>query len=287
MPPATRRLAAPAAPHRRRDLIAAGGRVLAALALGVPLAQCARNPELGRSQLILIDDQELMLMADAAERDIRSRVGVLRDAGRQRRLEAMAARLAEARGAPKPRAGFRPELLDDPAVNAFVLPNGYSGYYDGMWRFTEGDENELSQVMGHEMGHLAGRHAAERVSQQLALTIGAAVVGTAAGMAVDRRYSPAIGAALGLGVALGGAAFSRLQELEADRLGLLYGARAAYDPEASQRFWRRMEARQRNAGGISLLATHPSYGDRRARLAELMAADPEIRRAIEAQRRTG
>jgi predicted Zn-dependent protease len=287
MPSADHDLPAPAYAHRRRTLIAAGGRVLAALALGVPLAQCEHNPELDRAQLILIDDDELMLMADAAERDIRGRVGVLRDAGRQRRLEAMAARLADARGAPQPKRGFRPELLDDRSVNAFVLPNGYSGYYDGMWRFTEGDEDELSLVMGHEMGHLAGRHAQERVSQQLALTIGAVVVGAAAGMAVDRRYSPAIGAALGLGVALGGAAFSRSQELEADRLGLLYKARAGYDPTAAGRFWQRMEARQQREGGISLLSTHPSYGDRRERLLALMERDPEIRRAIEARRRTG
>lgn len=138
-----------------------------------------------------------------------------------------------------------------------MLPNGYSGYYDGLWRFTRGDDSELGLVMGHEMGHLAGRHAQERVSQQLALSIGAVVVGTAAGAAVGRRYSPAIGAALGLGVALGGAAFSRSHEYEADRLGLLYAARAGYDPEAGQRFWDRMEAQEGRSGGPSFLSTHP------------------------------
>lgn len=276
--------AAPPAPaylHRRRELIAAGARVLTAIALGLPVAGCQPNPQLGRAQLILVSEEELEAMSDLAEQDIRRRTGVLRDPVRQRRLEQMAARLAAVEGAPQPRQGFRPELLAARSVNAFVLPNGYSGYHDGLWRFTGGDEGELALVMGHEMGHLTGRHAQERVSQQLALTIGAAVIGTAAGMAVDRRYSPAIGAALGLGVALGGAAFARNHEYEADRLGLLYAARAGYDPAAGQRFWDRMEVEQGRSPVPTFLSTHPSYGDRRERLAVLMRQDPEIRRAIE------
>ena len=109
----------------------------------------------------------------------------------------------------------------------------------------------------------------------------------AAGAAAGRRYSPAIGAALGLGVALGGSAFSRSHEYEADRLGLLYSARAGYDPNAGQRFWDRMEAQQGGAGGPSFLSTHPSYGDRRQRLATLVREDPDIVQAIQTRRRTG
>lgn len=277
---------APAYVHKRRELIAAGASVLTAMALGLPLSGCQQNPELGRRQLILVSDEELEQMSNMAEQDIRRRAGVLRDPSRQRRLEQMAGRLSAVEGAPQPRQGFRPELLADRSVNAFVLPNGYSGYHDGLWRFTNGDEGELALVMGHEMGHLTGRHAQERVSQQLALTIGAAVVGTAAGLAVDRRYSPAIGAALGLGVALGGAAFSRSHEYEADRLGLLYSARAGYDPDAGKRFWDRMEAEQGRSPGPTFLSTHPSYGDRRERLAALVREDPDIVQAIRA-RRTG
>jgi predicted Zn-dependent protease len=281
-----RALAAPAYCRRRRELIAAGASVLTAMALGLPLAGCQQNPQLGRSQLILVSDAELEQMSNMAEQDIRRRTGVLRDPARQRRLEQMADRLSSVEGAPKPTRGFRPELLADRSVNAFVLPNGYSGYHDGLWRFTNGNDGELALVMGHEMGHLTGRHAQERVSQQLALSIGAAVVGTAAGAAAGRQYSPAIGAALGLGVALGGSAFSRSHEYEADRLGLLYAARAGYDPNAGQRFWDRMEAQQGGGGGPSFLSTHPSYGDRRQRLAALVREDPDIVQAIRA-RRTG
>jgi predicted Zn-dependent protease len=282
-------LAAPAYCHRRRDLLTAGAGVMTALALGLPLGGCAQNEQLGRSQLILVSDEEVEQMSNMAEADIRRRSGgPVRDPARQRALERMAGRLSDVEGAPQPRRGFRPELLADRNVNAFVLPNGYSGYFDGMWGFVGGNQDEMAIIMGHEMGHLTGRHAQERVSQQLALSLGVAVAGTAAAAAGGaRRYSPAIGAALGLGAAMGGAAFSRSHEYEADRLGLIYAARAGYEPRAAQRFWDRMETRQGRGGGgpPSFLSTHPSHGDRRERLAALVREDPEVRRAMEARGR--
>jgi len=277
----------PAYCHRRQALLSAGAGVLTALALGLPVGGCAQNEQLGRTQLILVSDEELEQMSNMAEADIRRRSGgPVRDPGRQRTLERMAGRLSDVEGAPQPRRGFRPELLADRNVNAFVLPNGYSGYFDGMWGFVGGNQDEMAIIMGHEMGHLTGRHAQERVSQQLALAVGVAVVGTAAAAAAGRRYSPAIGAALGLGAALGGAAFSRSHEYEADRLGLVYAARAGYEPQAAMRFWDRMEARHGRGGGPpTFLSTHPSHGDRRERLAALVRDDPDIRGAMAARRR--
>ncbi len=277
------RLAAPAYCHRRRALLTAGAGVMTVLALGLPLGGCAQNEQLGRSQLMLVSDDELEQMSNMAEADIRRRSGgPVRDPARQRALERMAGRLSDVEGAPQPRQGFRPELLADRTVNAFVLPNGYSGYFDGMWGFVSGNQDEMAIIMGHEMGHLTGRHAQERVSQQLALGLGAAVIGAAAGAAVGRRYSPAIGAALGLGVAMGGSAFSRSHEHEADRLGLVYATRAGYEPQAALRFWDRMQAQEGRGSAPTFLSTHPSYGDRRQRLATLLRDDPELRSAMAA-----
>lgn len=55
--------------------------------------------------------------------------------------------------------------------------------------------------------------------------------------------------------------FSGIHESEADAIGLLYMARAGYDPRESIRFWQRME----NAGGDQppeFLSSHPSHGTR-------------------------
>ncbi len=242
----------------------------------MPLSGCQDNAQLGRSQLILIGDDELERMSLQTELDIRRRIGVSQDYNRQRRLERIAANMADVPGAPRPRRGFRAQLLASNDVNAFVLPNGYSGYYNGLMDFTRNDSNEIAQVMGHEMGHVTGRHGQERISQLFAMQLGARIVTAAATQGSRRQYSPAVGAALGLGVQLGGQAFSREHEYEADRLGLIYATRAGYRPDASLQFWDRMESRFGSNSIPSFLSTHPSHGDRKDRLRSLMANDSEF-----------
>lgn len=272
----TRSLTSPAVARARREVLERGAAALAAFALGLPLANCAQNETLGRSQLILISPEEVEQMADMSEAQLRQQFGgPTRDRRRQREIERLADRMAAVEGAPRPRRGFRGEALASPALNAFALPNGYTAYLDGLWDFARGDRDELASIMGHEMGHIAGRHAQERISQHLAFSVGAAIIGTAAAAAGSRRYTPAIGAALGLGVALGGSAFSREHEYEADQLGLIYAARAGYDPRKGVAFFARMEESMGD-NPMWFLATHPPYGDRRRRMARLLETNPEI-----------
>ena len=63
--------------------------------------------------------------------------------------------------------------------------------------------------------------------------------------------------------------FSRNHETEADEIGLLYMARAGYDPRESISFWERMA----EAGGNQppeFMSTHPSHGTRIERLQQFM-----------------
>jgi predicted Zn-dependent protease len=75
--------------------------------------------------------------------------------------------------------------------------------------------------------------------------------------------------ALGLtsqyGVAL---PWSRMQESEADEIGLLISADAGYDPRAAVTLWERMAAQ--SGGPPEFLSTHPSENTRIARLQKLM-----------------
>ena len=69
--------------------------------------------------------------------------------------------------------------------------------------------------------------------------------------------------------------FSRKQESEADQVGLMYMARAGYDPEESVRFWERFSASHGDGSqGISLLRTHPVDSKR---IADLKGWMPEAK----------
>ena len=78
--------------------------------------------------------------------------------------------------------------------------------------------------------------------------------------------------AYGLGVQVGGILpFSRKQESEADRIGLIYMARAGYDPREAVFFWERMaEATKNSQRPPEFLSTHPDNGTRIANLKRYM-----------------
>jgi predicted Zn-dependent protease len=125
--------------------------------------------------------------------------------------------------------------------------------YTGILPMTQ-DETGLAVVLGHEVAHVMARHSAERMSQQLGLQMGAQVLGAA--MGVDPQLTQA-GASLLVGAIL--LPWGRQQESEADHLGLVYMAKAGYDPRAARDLWQRMAAAAKGRSRPpEFLSTHPS-----------------------------
>jgi predicted Zn-dependent protease len=241
---------------RRRDL-------LHALSLGLIAAAapgCATNPETGRSQLLLVDEGQLVQMSLSAWDEQKKKTPVSRAPALVGRLERVGLNIARASG--KGNQPWEFVVFDTPEKNAFVLPGNKVGFYRGLMELADKDDH-VACVLGHEVGHVTGRHAAERYSQntaaQLGLGVGAAVAGGSMQSEQSRQLAVA---ALGLGVQVGLLLpFSRAQESEADRLGIDYMYRAGYDVRESLVFWRRMGA----SGGDrppQFLSTHPDPASR-------------------------
>jgi predicted Zn-dependent protease len=162
-------------------------------------------------------------------------------------------------------------LFDDAKTpNAFCLPGGKVGVYTGILPITK-DEAGLATVVGHEVAHAVARHGAERVSQGLLFQLG----GQALDVAMKNNSQTARQVALsayGLGGQVGVLLpYSRKQESEADHIGLLYMARAGYDPRAAVDFWKRFAAYKDQHGGgqPEFLSTHP-LDETRIRLLEAL-----------------
>jgi predicted Zn-dependent protease len=153
-------------------------------------------------------------------------------------------------------------IEDDRQVNAFALPGGKVAVYTGILPVTR-DDAGLATVMGHEVAHAIARHGGERVSQGLLVQMGLAAAQAAMANGDPRTVEQVTGL-LGAGAALGIILpFSRAQESEADRLGLIYMAKAGYDPRAAVSFWQRMEQAARGRRSPpEFLSTHPSHGAR-------------------------
>ncbi|HWP23870.1 MAG TPA: M48 family metallopeptidase [Candidatus Binatia bacterium] len=148
-------------------------------------------------------------------------------------------------------------LVENKEANAWCMPGGKVAVYSGMLPVTQ-TEAGLAVVMGHEIAHAIAEHGNERMSQALIAQMG--------GMALDRAMatSPAQTkqlwmAAYGVGVQYGALLpYSRLQESEADRLGLIFMAIAGYDPAEAINFWERMAKAKDAKAPPEFMSTHPS-----------------------------
>ncbi|WP_297211895.1 MULTISPECIES: M48 family metalloprotease [Thermodesulfovibrio] len=110
--------------------------------------------------------------------------------------------------------------------NAWALP-GYVAITRGLLAELD-NEAEFAFVMGHEIGHVSARHSAAHMSSYVLMQVGLAILGLSL---QGKEYSDLI---LGIGV-IGGSLlllkYSRDDELEADRLGVLYMSKIGYDPK--------------------------------------------------------
>ena len=152
-------------------------------------------------------------------------------------------------------------LIEDNQVNAWAMPGGKVAFYTGILPICQ-DDAGVAVVMGHEIAHAVANHGRERMSQGLIAQLGLSSLQAALGQnptATKNLLLQASGAATQLGVL----AFSRSQESEADRLGLIFMSMAGYDPKEAPQFWQRMA--QNSGGGGStpqFLSTHPSTDTR-------------------------
>lgn len=151
-------------------------------------------------------------------------------------------------------------LVQSDQINAFCLPGGKIVVYTGILPVAN-NEPSLATVLGHEMAHATSHHGAERVfDQSLTQTAMAGIAGSLSDMDYEKQRT--IMAAFGAGAQYGVLMpFSRRDESEADHIGLIYMARAGYDPHESISFWQRME-QMSGAQPPQFLSDHPSHGVR-------------------------
>lgn len=240
-------------------------RLLSALGGSVVLAACSENPATGRNQFMLVSEEALAELGEAAWRDALSQMPRVADAGMQTRLAGIGERVAGA--SELAAAAWEFVVFDSPEVNAFVLPGGKVGFFRGLMETAQSDD-EIAAVVGHEVAHVAARHSAERLSQQMALEFGVSLASAALAEEYG-QHAETIAGALGAGALYGVILpYSRMQELEADRLGVALMQSAAFDPQGALSFWRRMT--ESGAAALEWMSTHPADATRLESLAALV-----------------
>ncbi|KAK4168878.1 peptidase family M48-domain-containing protein [Cladorrhinum sp. PSN259] len=159
-------------------------------------------------------------------------------------------------------------VIDDAhQANACVLPGGKVFVFTGILSLAR-NESAIAAVLGHEIAHNLAEHVGERLSAEISTNI--------------VMFSLLmLGGVVGIGPLvwwLAGSMFndiafgypmSRMQESEADYIGLMMMSEACYDPEEAARFWARMEMAGAGNGMVPEWgSTHPSNVNRIKKIRE-------------------
>lgn len=172
---------------------------------------------------------------------------------------------------------YEVHLADIDVANAWCAPGGKMMVFTGLWDpkkglVRKGNDAELAAVLAHEMAHANARHVTEMMSR--GMTIG--LIGTAAQTAIyhgaGATAAGAFGQAASMGINFYFPMYSRSNENEADKVGLVYMAKAGYDPRVAVRLWERA-ARRKDKKPYTVFASHPRSGQRAAHLRRML---PEV-----------
>ena len=156
-------------------------------------------------------------------------------------------------------------LVEDPQVNAWCMPGGKVVVYTGILAVAR-DDAGLAVVLGHEIAHAIAEHGNERMSQGLIAQMGGVALSTA--MATKSKETQQLWMSVyGVGAQYGAILpYGRLQESEADQLGLVFMTMAGYDPHEAISFWERMAAQKGGQAPPEFLSTHPADATRIAKI---------------------
>ena len=157
-----------------------------------------------------------------------------------------------------PTSNFQWEFVlvdDDQTKNAWCMPGGKIAFYTGILDITK-NEDGMAAVMGHEIAHAVAKHSVERASQAVLLNIGSTILDSVLDGALSASRVDDYVVQLGINLP-----FGRLQESEADYLGLAFMTMANFDNTESFKIWQRMQEAQKSTPP-EFLSTHPSPKNR-------------------------
>lgn len=258
--------------------------ILVALLLSL-LAGCYNVPVTGRKAMNLVDDKEVTKMSIAAFEDMKRQYRPSRDRARIEQLNRIGERLSKVVFWDMPDAEWEFVVFDVPQqINAFAMAGGKVGVFSGLYKIIDNDD-QLASVLAHEISHVTAKHIHQRLSQELLVNTGGAVGSVALmGSGMNILSAEAVQAVYGLSTNVTGLAFDRAKEKEADYIGLIYMAKAGYNPEEAVKVLEKLDAETSSSGKDlppAFLSTHPSNPERILQLLD------EMPKALEARRNAG
>lgn len=256
---------------------------LAALLLG----GCHEVPVTGRHSMNLVNEAEFTKVSIAMFDEKKHTMRLSRDQSRIDQFRRVGDRISKVVFWDMPDADWEFVVFEDPTVvNAFAMAGGKVGIHSGLFKIIDNDD-QLAAVIAHEIAHVTAKHIHARLSQQMLTQTGGLVGGVILmGSGAGALTSEGLLGVYGMTTDMAGLAFSRKHEMEADYIGLMYMARAGYDPAESIKVMEKLEAATANLPvPPAFLSTHPTHPERIIQLMDALPKAQQVREksAIEAK----
>ena len=218
------------------------------------LTACATSPT-GRSQFIYMSDSKMNQMGLQAFDNLKKEKPRTQNTRYTQFVNCITEAITYETG-----GDWEVVVFEDDSLNAFALPGNKIGVHTGLIKLVD-NQDQLAAVIGHEVGHVLSKHSNERMSQKTAVNLGVTMV-SAISVPTSALGQAAV-SALGLGAEYGVILpFSRLQESEADIIGLDLMAKAGFDPRQSVNLWQKMAAASKGPQPSEFMSTHPAHETR-------------------------
>lgn len=219
---------------------------------------CAyKTPYTNRSQMIFISQKDELALGEKSYKESLSESKVITGTKDAKRVKDIGIKIAKVAN----RADFNWafNLVQSDEVNAFCLPGGKVVVYTGILKVAHNDD-QLATVIAHEIAHALARHGAERMSASM-VQQGLQVVGNIALGATAPQYQNLFNQTYGIGSQVGVMLpYGRMQESEADEIGIYLMHKAGYNVNEATKFWENMS--EGKSGGNDFFSTHPSSQNR-------------------------
>ncbi len=155
---------------------------------------------------------------------------------------------------------FTIKIIDSDEINAMALPGGFFYVNSGLIMAAD-EEAELAGVMAHEIAHVCAHHAARQMTKMNYAQIGSIplIIMTSGSYTGYGIYE-----ATQLAIPMTFLKFSRMDEAEADWLGVQYMYKSGYDPQAFIQFFEKLDALEKHKPGTlaKVFSDHPQTPDR-------------------------
>jgi predicted Zn-dependent protease len=222
---------------------------------------CATSPVTGRSQLMLVsEEEEIQIDRQHSPFQFSADYGQLQDKALNDYVRGVGQKLAA--GTHRTHMPYSFRGVNATYVNAYAFPGGSIACTRGIL-LSLGNEAELAALLGHELGHVNARHTAQQMSKgKLTNTIVGGFSVAAGAVAGGLGQLAGTLGSIGAGALL--ASYSRDNEREADALGMEYMVKAGYGPKGMVGLMDMLQNLSKTKpGAIELMfATHPMSDER-------------------------